>query len=346
MKNMPKAYLIMCATALFIHTNVSLAFEPLPEKPPIPKDNPMTKAKIELGKQLFFDPRLSKDGTVSCNSCHNVMASGTDNRPVSVGVDAQKGGRSAPTVWNAAFLTTQFWDGRAATLEDQAKGPILNPIEMGMPDGKAVVARIKNIPGYVSQFKKVFKGKDAINYDNIAKAIAAFERTLVTPNSAFDRQLKGDKNAMSASAKRGMELVNSVGCTSCHTGPNFSGPASLKMGEGFFQKFPTFAGSEYEKKYNLMADVGLASVTKNDSDKNMWRVPTWRNVAVTAPYFHNGSVATLDEAVRVMAKTQLNKELADNDVKDIVEFLNSLTGEFPKIAMPRLPETVGKSLVD
>lgn len=346
MKTMPKAYFIMCASALFIYSNVSFAFEALPDKPPVPKDNPITKAKVELGKQLFFDPRLSKDGTVSCNSCHNVMASGTDNRPVSVGVDAHKGGRSAPTVWNAAFLTTQFWDGRAATLEDQAKGPILNPIEMGMPDPKTVVERIKNVPGYVTQFKKVFGDKDPVTYDNIAKAIATFERTLVTPNSPYDRELKGDKNAMTAGAKRGMKLVQSIGCTSCHTGPNFSGPASLKVGEGFFQKFPTFTGSEYEKKYNLMADVGLASVTKKDSDKNMWRVPTWRNVALTAPYFHNGSVATLDEAVRVMAKTQLNKDLADNQVKDIVEFLNSLTGQFPKIALPRLPETAGKSLVD
>ncbi|KPJ91977.1 MAG: cytochrome C peroxidase [Gammaproteobacteria bacterium SG8_11] len=343
---MLKASLFVCATTMFAFSAMSFAFDALPEKPPIPKDNPMTEAKIELGKQLYFDPRLSKDGTVSCNSCHNVMASGTDNRPVSVGVDAQKGGRSAPTVWNAAFLTTQFWDGRAATLEDQAKGPILNPIEMGMPDPETVVKRIKNVPGYVSQFKDVFGGKDPVTYDNIAKAIAAFERTLVTPNSPFDRYVKGDKDALSKSAKRGMELVKSVGCTSCHTGPNFSGPASLQIGEGFFQKFPTFNGSKYEKKYDLLADTGLASVTNNDSDKHMWRVPTWRNVAVTAPYFHNGSVATLDEAVRVMAKTQLNKDLKDKEVKDIVEFLNSLTGEFPKISMPRLPDTVGESLIN
>lgn len=346
MKHLPRFYSLMCATVFFVCSTPSFAFEALPDKPPIPKDNPMSAAKVELGKQLFFDPRLSKDGTVSCNSCHNLMASGTDNRPVSVGVDAQKGGRSAPTVWNAAFLTTQFWDGRAATLEDQAKGPILNPIEMGMPDPTTVVKRIKNIPGYVTQFKKVFGDKDPVTYDNIAKAIAAFERTLVTPNSAFDRYVKGDKKALSASAKRGMELVNSVGCTSCHTGPNFSGPESLKVGEGFFQKFPTYTGSKYEKKYNLMADTGLASVTKKDSDKNMWRVPTWRNVAVTAPYFHNGSVASLDEAVRVMAKTQLDKDLNEKEVKDIVDFLSSLTGEFPDITMPRLPATMGQSLVD
>jgi cytochrome c peroxidase len=284
----------------------AFAFEALPETPPIPKDNPMTPAKIELGKQLFFDPRLSKDGTVSCNSCHNVMASGTDNRPVSVGVKAQTGGRSAPTVWNAAFLTTQFWDGRAATLEEQAKGPILNPIEMGMPDKEEVIRRVKAIPGYVEQFNDVFGGENPVNYDNLAKAIAAFERTLITPNSPFDRYVKGEKSALSDSAKRGMELVKSVGCTSCHTGPNFAGPKSLAMGEGFFQKFPAFPGSEYDKKYELLSDLGLYSVTKNETDKNVWRVPTWRNVALTAPYFHNGSVKTLDEAVRVMGKTQLD----------------------------------------
>jgi cytochrome c peroxidase len=345
MRITPRAISLVCASVFLLASAVGNAFEPLPKKPPVPNDNPMTPAKIELGKQLFFDPRLSKDGTVSCNSCHNVMASGTDNRPVSVGVEAQKGGRSAPTVWNAAFLTTQFWDGRAASLEEQAKGPILNPIEMGMPNPKEVVSRIKAIPGYVKQFENVFDGKNPVNYDNIAKAIAAFERTLITPDSPFDRYIKGEKSAMSDEAKRGMNLVKKVGCTSCHTGPNFAGPANMAMGEGFFQKFPTFPGSKYDKKYDLMADTGLASVTKKNEDKHMWRVPTWRNVALTAPYFHNGSVHTLDEAVRVMAKTQLNKELKEKEVKDIVAFLKSLTGEFPQISMPRLPDTPGETLV-
>lgn len=338
--------LAACVTGLTLVANSAHAMEPLPEKPPIPENNPMTPEKVQLGKQLYFDPRLSKDGTVSCNSCHNLMASGTDNRPVSVGVDAQKGGRSAPTVWNAAFLTRQFWDGRAATLEDQAKGPILNPIEMGMPDPETAVKRIKSIPGYVEQFEKIFGNKEPVTYDNIAKAIATFERTLITPNSPFDRFMKGDEKAISTSAKRGMQLVESIGCTSCHTGANFAGPSNLSMGEGFFQKFPTYPGSQYEKDYQLTADLGLYSVTKQEDDKHMWRVPTWRNVALTAPYFHNGSVATLDEAVRVMAKTQLNKNLKDKDVTDIVAFLNSLTGEFPKISMPRLPETPGQTLVN
>lgn len=319
------------------------AFEALPDTPPIPKDNPMSAAKVSLGKQLFFDPRLSIDGTVSCNSCHNLMGSGTDNRPNSVGVNGNHGGRSAPTVWNAAFLTTQFWDGRAPSLEEQAKGPILNPVEMGMPDKGDVLKRLNAIPGYVSQFKDVFGGSDPITYDNMAKAIAAFERTLLTPNSPFDRYQKGDKKAMSAQALKGMELVNSVGCTSCHNGVNFAGP-QLPMGQGFFQKFPTFP-SKYVEKYQLEKDMGRYEATHDDSDKHMWRVPTWRNVALTAPYFHNGSVKTLDEAVRVMAKSQLNKELSDDQVSAIVAFLHSLTGEFPELTMPRLPATVDNSLV-
>ncbi len=319
------------------------AFEALPEKAPAPADNPITEAKVELGKQLFFDPRLSVDGTVSCNSCHNVMSSGTDNRPVSVGVAGQKGGRSAPTVWNAAFLTAQFWDGRAATLEDQAKGPILNPIEMGMPSAEMAVERIKAIPEYRAQFAKAFGGDDPVTYDNIAKAIATYERTLITPNSAFDRFIKGDKKALSAEAQRGMQLVESVGCTACHNGANFAGPTNLPVGQGFYQKFPAFTDNAYVSKYNFMDDTGRHEATKDEADKFMWRVPTWRNVALTAPYFHNGSVATLDEAVRVMAKTQLDKDLGEAQVRDIVAFLNSLTGEFPQQSMVRLPTTPNNS---
>jgi len=319
------------------------AFEALPESPPIPKDNPMSAAKIELGKQLFFDPRLSIDGTVSCNSCHNVMSSGTDNRPNSVGVKGQHGGRSAPTVWNSGYLTAQFWDGRAATLEDQAKGPVLNPIEMGMPDEETVLKRLNAIPGYASQFEDVFGGKNPVNYDNMARAIAAYERTLNTPNSPFDRYIKGDKKALSAQAQRGMELVESVGCTSCHNGVNFAGPA-LKMGQGFYQKFPTY-DSQYSQQYNLTKDLGRFESTKDEADKHMWRVPTWRNIALTAPYFHNGSVKSLDEAVRVMAKTQLNITLSNKKVDDIVAFLNSLTGEFPEQSIPHLPDSANISLV-
>ncbi len=332
---------LVIAITLVLASGSAIAMQPLPATPPVPADNPITAAKIELGKQLFFDPRLSVDGTISCNSCHNVMSSGTDNRAVSVGVGGQKGGRSAPTVWNAAFLSAQFWDGRAASLEDQAKGPILNPIEMGMPNEQAVLDRINAIPGYVQQFKAVFGEDQPVSYDNIAKAIATYERTLITPNSPFDRYMRGDKSAMSKEAIKGMELVESLGCTGCHTGPIFAGP-ELPTGQGFFQKFPTF-DSQYTAKYRLKDDKGLYEVTKDPADKHMWRVPTWRNVALTAPYFHNGSVATLDEAVRVMAKTQLNKTLSEDQVSAIVAFLNSLTGEFPAQTMPRLPDLANTS---
>jgi len=331
------------AVILLLASQISMGMEALPASPPVPADNTMSAAKIELGKQLFFEPRLSIDGTSSCNSCHSVLYSGTDNRPVSVGVAGQKGGRSAPTVWNAAYMSVQFWDGRAATLEDQAKGPILNPIEMGMPSEASAVERIRAIPGYVKQFEAVFGGKDPVTYDNIAKAIAAYERTLVTPNSPFDRYSMGNKSALSDQAVRGMKLVEQIGCTTCHTGPNFAGPA-MPVGTGFYQKFPTYQDNEFVKKYKLMADGGRFEATKNTDDKHMWRVPTWRNVALTAPYFHNGSVETLDEAVRVMAKTQLGKTLSDSEVADIVVFLDSLTGEFPKQTMPQLPPTPHRSL--
>ena len=319
-------------------------WEPLPEKAPVPEDNPMTEAKIELGKQLYFDPRLSATGTVSCNSCHNVMLGGDDNRAVSVGVEGQLGGRSAPTVWNAAFYSSQFWDGREPTLEAQAKGPIINPVEMGMDAHDLAVENVQTVPGYRESFKEVF-GEDSINIDNIVKAIAAYERTLITPNSPYDRYVKGDKDAMTDQQVRGMETFASVGCASCHSGPNFSGP-DMPKGQGFFAKFPTFPGTQYDEAYNLLDDKGRAEATGKESDKHMWKVPTLRNVELTAPYMHNGAVKTLEEAVRVMAKTQLNQDLETQQVKDIVAFLNALTGEFPEQEMPRLPATSGFSLME
>ena len=334
----------IAAAVLLGAAGQAIAFEALPKVAPAPADNPTTPEKVELGKQLYFDPRLSVDGTVSCNSCHNVMFNGTDNRATSVGIDAQRGGRSAPTVWNAAFLTAQFWDGRAATLEDQAKGPILNPIEMGMPDEKTVIKRLKSIDGYVEQFKNVFGGKDPLTYDNVAKAIAAYERTLITPNSPFDRYVEGNATALNDQQQRGMKLFAEIGCNSCHSGANFAGPTTLPMGQGFYQKFPTFP-SKYDEKYQFSDDKGRYEVTQDKSDMHMWRVPTLRNVAVTAPYFHNGAVKSLDEAVRVMAKTQLNKDLKKKEVADIVAFLNSLTGQFPEQTMPVLPDTANASLV-
>ncbi|WP_297527324.1 cytochrome-c peroxidase [Thiohalobacter sp.] len=304
----------------------------LPEVAPAPADNPTTEAKVELGRMLYFDPRFSATGTVSCNSCHNVMLGGEDNRPVSMGVHGKTGGRSAPTVWNAAFNVAQFWDGRAATLEDQAKGPVVNPVEMGMSELEQAMDRVRAIPGYRQYFERAF-GADAMTVDNAARAVAAYERTLITPNSPYDRFAKGDKKALSAQQRRGLETFNAVGCTACHAAPTFGGT--------LFMKFPTFTDNEYVKRYDFMADAGRFAVTGNESDRHVFRVPTLRNIALTAPYFHNGAVRTLDEAVRVMAKTQLNRGLSDEEVKDIVAFLNALTGEFPEQSMPRLPATPG-----
>ncbi len=325
------------------------ALQPLPKQPPIPQDNPMTPAKVALGKQLYFDARLSLTGTHSCNACHNVMAGGDDGRAVSVGVNGKTGTRSAPTVWNAAFSTVLYRDGRARSLEEQVKSHLLSPTEMGMPDEQAVVARITAIPGYRSQFSKVFGGKEPVSYDNIAKAISTYERTLVTPSSAYDHYLRGDKKALSADAKRGLEEFQKVQCVSCHFWVNLAGPVpglAFQMGEGFYELFPNYPGTEYEKRYQLADDIGRYNVTGIETDRRMWRVPGLRNVAVTAPYFHNGAVKTLEEAVRVMGKTQLNKDLTDQQVKDITAFLNSLTGEFPQQTLPRLPATPNSSVIE
>lgn len=325
------------------------ALQPLPKQPPVPQENPMTPAKVALGKQLYFDARLSLTGTHSCNSCHNVMAGGDDGRAVSVGVNGKTGTRSAPTVWNAAFSTVLYRDGRARSLEEQVKSHLLSPTEMGMPDEQAVVARIAAIPGYRSQFSNIFGGKEPVSYDNIAKAISSYERTLVTPNSAYDHYLSGDKKALSAAAKRGLEEFQKVQCVSCHFWVNLAGPVpglAFQMGEGFYELFPNYPGTEYEKRYQLADDIGRYNVTGIETDRRMWRVPGLRNVAVTAPYFHNGAVKTLEEAVRVMGKTQLNKDLTEQQVKDIAAFLNSLTGEFPKQTLPRLPATPNGSIIE
>ena len=324
---------LVTALALVSSVSMASAWETLPTSASAPADNPTTAEKIELGKMLYHDPRLSSTGTVSCASCHNTMLGGEDNRPNSMGVNGQTGGRSAPTVWNSAFNDVQFWDGRAASLEAQAAGPVTNPIEMGMKSWDDVVARLKTIHGYQVAFEQAFGG-NAITKDNATKAIAAYERTLITPNSPYDNYVSGDKSAFTDQQVRGMNKVLELGCTGCHSGPAFNGP-------GMFQKFPIHSNAFYAAKYHFKADKGLAEVTKKADDEHMWKVPTLRNIALTAPYFHNGIVKTLDEAVTVMAKVQLDKDLSKDDVADIVAFLNSLSGEFPKQTMPVLPATPG-----
>ncbi len=310
-------------------------FQPLPLKAPEPADNPTTAAKVILGKQLFFDPRLSKDDTVSCNFCHDVAGNGTDSRSTSIGVDGQLGGRSAPSVWNAAFLSSQFWDGRAPSLEEQAKGPILNPLEMGITHEASAVDRIASIPGYREQFVEIFGGDDPVTYDNIAKAIAAYERTLITPNALFDQYLRCDKTALNKKALAGMKEFEKLGCIRCHNGPNFAGPV-LPNGEVFYQYFPANR-SEYDKLLGLQEDEGHRN-QGSDRTPSLWRVPSLRNIALTAPYFHNGSVATLNKAVRVMAKVQLNRDITDEQADNLVAFLETLTGEFTVQRPPVLPD--------
>jgi cytochrome c peroxidase len=319
------------------------AWDALPDAAPTPVGNPSTPAKVELGKMLYFDPRFSSTGTVSCFSCHNVMEGGDDHRPVSIGVHGEKGGRNAPTVFNAAFQSVQFWDGRAATLEDQAKGPVINPVEMGMPDLSAVIARIRAIPGYAPYFDAAFGSGDNVTMDNAARAIAAYERSLITPNSPYDKYVGGDTTAISPAAQRGMQRFADVGCTACHSGPAFSGP-SLPTGTGFFMKFPMFSDAVLVEQFDLTADPGRFAITGADADRGMWRVPTLRNLVYTAPYFHNGAVKTLPDAVRVMAKLQLDKQLSDDEVAEITAFLETLTGDFPEQTMPRLPPTPGDLL--
>lgn len=292
-------------------------FSTLPDVAPSPEDNLMTPEKIELGKMLYFDPRLSASGIISCHTCHNLSLGGTDRLPSSLGHEFQTGGRNAPTVLNAAFFNLQFWDGRATGLEEQAQGPIQAGVEMAMPPDLAV-ERIASIEGYLPYFEAAFPGEDTpITFDNIAKAIATFERTLLTPNDGLDRYLRGEEDALSDDAKRGMEIVAQIGCVACHNGPMLSTGTLMPFNHG--------------------DDLGLATLTGAESDQYMFRVSTWRNISLTAPYFHDGSVESLEEAVRVMSSVQLKRELTEDEVYYIVAFLESLEGELPEVTIPILP---------
>jgi len=287
-------------------------------------DNPITPQKIALGRMLYYDNRLSIDGKVSCNSCHLLGAYGVDNEPTSPGHEGKRGARNSPTVYNAAFQFAEFWDGRAKDVEEQAKGPVLNPVEMGMPDPNYVVKILKGIPGYAPLFRAAFPGEpDPITYDNAARAIGAFERRLVTP-SRFDAFLSGQSDALTDAEVAGLSTFLETGCPTCHMTATVGGKMFQKI--GLVHPYPT-------------EDLGRYAVTKNEADKYFFKVPSLRNVAKTAPYFHDGSVKTLPEAVRKMAWHQLGKELSDADVQSIVVFLGSLTGNVDQtyIAIPTLP---------
>lgn len=283
----------------------------IPDKMPGAEND--TREQIELGRKLYFDTRLSVNQTQSCNSCHAVdkNRAGVDNEPTSPGAGGKRGGRNSPTVLNAGFHLAQFWDGRAATLEDQAKGPILNPIEMGMPDEATVLKRLKDDKDYQKQFARAFPAaSEKITYDNVAKAIAAFERTLIT-RDRFDDFLKGNDRALTAAEQAGLNLFLEVGCTTCHNGALIGANAYHKVG--------------LINAYENTSDLGRFEVSKDESDKFKFKVPSLRNVALTGPYFHDGKSATLEESVKKMAWMQLGRELTPEETKSIVAFLHALS---------------------
>lgn len=280
------------------------------------------EAKVELGKKLFFDPRLSKSGWISCNSCHNLSMGGTDNLVSSVGHGWAEGPINAPTVLNSSYNLAQFWDGRAVDLQEQAAGPIANPIEMGSTHELAIEV-LSTIPGYVKEFGAVY-GEQTIDIDLVTDAIAEFERTLVTPDSPFDLWLKGDDSAITELEREGYELFKLTGCIGCHNGPAVGGTAFQKMGS--FNRFETDNPA-----------VGRQAVTGARVDRMRFKVPVLRNIELTYPYFHDGSVRTLEEAVDTMVWVQLNRRFSDEGRAKIVAFLKSLTGKQPQFALPQLP---------
>lgn len=287
-------------------------FEPLPASI---IDEKKHAALIALGKKLYLDPKLSVNDTISCNSCHQLNNFGVDSQPTSPGHEGKRGGRNSPTTFNAALHIAQFWDGRAKDVEEQALGPILNPIEMGMPSEAAVVDKLKKIDEYKAMFAEAFKDeKDPIQYKNVGKAIGAFERTLITP-SRFDDFLKGDENALNDAEKRGLQKFVHMGCANCHNGVAIGGNSYKKI--GLVEEYKT-------------SDVGRFAVTGLETDKKVFKVPSLRNITKTAPYFHDGSVKTLDEAIEEMAEHQLGRKVGPGFVEDVKAFLGALTAKDSK----------------
>lgn len=299
-------------------------FKPLPVEAPS-ADNELTEAKINLGRMLYFENRISKGAKMSCNTCHMLDKYGQDNLPFSPGHEGKLGGRSSPSTYNAALHVSQFWDGRAPTVEEQAKGPVLNPVEMGMPSAEFVVDVLKSMPGYVEAFKAAFPGEaDPINYNNFGKAVGAFERKLVTP-SRWDEYLKGKKEALTAEEVKGYETFAKAGCVTCHNGPAIGGAMYQKLG--------------LAKVWPELKDLGRMEATKLESDKHFFKVSSLRNITETGPYLHDGSVKTLEQMVSMMAEHQLGKTITAEETASIVTFLKSLKGDLPKayIAEPKLP---------
>ena len=299
--------------------------EPIePIKPAVIK-NP---ALVELGKKLYFDPRLSKSGFISCNSCHNLSMGGTDNLKTSIGHNWNKGPINAPTVLNSSMNLAQFWDGRAADLKAQAGGPIANPGEMAFSH-ELTVDLLQSIPGYVAEFNKSF-GNEKITIDEVTLAIAAFEETLVTPNSRFDKWLRGDKKALNKQELAGYNLFKSAGCVACHNGPAVGGNSFQKM--GLVEPYKASSPAE-----------GRVAFTKEEADRFKFKVPTLRNVELTYPYFHDGAANTLKEAVDTMGRVQLGRKFTDKENANIVAFLKTLTGDQPDFKLPQLPPSSDKT---
>ncbi len=287
---------------------------------PIPVEVTVDEDKVSLGKKLFFDKRLSSDNQVSCASCHDLKSSfGADGKQFSDGVNGAKGTRNSPTVFNANYNFKQFWDGRAHDLAEQALEPVVNPVEMAMGDWGDVVEKLKKDSQYPRQFKSVF-GKE-IDEVSIVEAIAEYEKTLITPNSPFDQFLRGDESAISIKQKKGYELFKAYGCVSCHQGKN--------VGGNMFQKFGVLKDINLQQG-SLNEDLGRYEVTKNEWDKRVFKVPSLRLAVKTAPYFHNGSVKTIEEAVDIMIEFQLGRTVPEEDRSSIIAFLESLVGEIPQ----------------
>ncbi|HLS21894.1 MAG TPA: cytochrome-c peroxidase [Paenalcaligenes sp.] len=284
--------------------------------------------KVELGKMLWFDPRLSRSGFISCNSCHNLSMGGSDNLVSSVGDRWQQGPINSPTVLNSSLNLAQFWDGRAETLQEQAGGPIENPLEMGFTHELAVEV-LKSIPEYVERFEVIY-GTEDFGIDEVTDAIAVFEETLVTPNAPFDHWLRGDDEALTDFELEGWELFLTSGCVACHNGVNLGGTSFQKM--GVVEPYHTENPAE-----------GRAAVTGIDADRFSFKVPTLRNVELTYPYFHDGAVWTLTEAVDIMGRLQLGRHYTDEENEKIVAFLKTLTGEQPEMVLPILPPSTDKT---
>ncbi len=305
-------------------------FEPLPDVVDSTA-NPVTEEKVTLGRMLFYETRLSKSQEISCNSCHALSTYGVDGHPTSDGHKGQKGNRNSPSVYNAAGHFAQFWDGRAADIEEQAKGPVLNPVEMAMPSDKQVVVVLKSIPGYVEAFKRAFpQEKDPVTYDNMAKAIGAFERKLITP-SRWDRFLRGDQTALTDAEKAGFNTYAETGCPTCHAGRYVGGNLYQKLGAA--------------KPWPDTSDPGREKVTGSTADRMVFKVPSLRNIERTGPFYHDGKVVTLEGAVSAMAEFQLDKELSPEQITSITVWLKSLTGEIPSdyVKEPVLPKSSEKT---